>query len=409
MTQAPQEMPLLVLLIGATIVLAILLKFGLGRIGVPASVGYLLLGLLLRLIDQDWNLLSSVGQEIFEFLADVGIICLLFRVGLESKLEELINQMRRASLIWIGDVLVSGFLGFFTAYWLLELELIPSLFIGTAMTATSVGISVSVWREAEAVNSPTGELMLDVAEMDDISAIALMALLFSVVPVIQNGNESALLMVIAQTIGTFVFKAVIFGAVCFYFSRYAEQSITGFLRQFDDPADLTLIVAGIGFIFAALAGILGFSKAIGAFFAGLVFSRDPQEVKIDASFKILYDLFVPFFFISIGFQIDPKALLAGISLGVVLIVVAVLGKVLGAGLPALIITGWKSSTLLGISMMPRAEIAMLIMQQGLKLGGEVVSSQVFAAMVVVSAMTSISAPLVLRPLLQKWPQINQEL
>ena len=404
MTRDPQLLPLLILLMGVTIVLSILIRSGLERIGIPPLVGYLLLGLSLSAIDREWNLLSSVGREIFEFLADVGIICLLFRVGLESKLGELLRQLRRASVIWAGNVSISGLLGLIAASWLLRLELIPSLFIGTAMTATSVGVSVSVWREAKAINSPNGKLMLDVAEMDDISAVLLMALLFAVVPVLHNGTESDLLALIVETAGAFFLKAIFFVAFCFFFSRYAEPYITRFFQRLDPPSDFILMVVGIGFFIAALAGLLGFSEAIGAFFAGLVFSRDPQAVRIDASFDLLYELFVPFFFIGIGLKIDPVNFLAGLGLGSILLIVAVLGKLIGAGVPAAIATGWTGATVIGISMVPRAEIMMVVMQHGLQLGTWAVPSQVFAGMVVVSAATSIATPLLLRPLLQHWSQ-----
>ena len=150
---------------------------------------------------------------------------------------------------------------------------------------------------------------------------------------------------------------------------------------------------------AAIAGLLGFSEAIGAFFAGLVFSRDPEAVKIDASFEMLYDLFVPFFFISVGFTINLASLGAGLTWGSILLLVAIVGKLVGAGLPALLVTGWQGATAIGLSMVPRAEVMMIVMQHGLTLGDWAVSSHVFSAMVVVSALTSLLTPLILRPLL----------
>ena len=408
MTQAEQSLLLLILLVGAIVVTAILVKSGLERIGIPPLIGYILLGVFLGGADPQWHLFSAGEREVWEFLADIGIISLLFRVGLESKLDELMRQLRRASLVWVGNVFVSGLLGFFTAYSLLKLDLIPSLFIAIAMTATSVGISVGVWREARAINSPNGELMLDVAEMDDISAVILMALLFAVVPVLGNNPDvSTLLPLLGKTVGLFCFKAVVFGAFCFFFSRYLEKSITSFFFRLEPPPDPTIMVAGMGIIIAALAGLGGFSVAIGAFFAGLLFSRDPRSVKLDASFDTFYELFVPFFFIGIGLKIDLAALSTAFDLGMFLLIVAVLGKFVGVAVPVLLMNAeWKSAILLGVSMAPRAEIAMIVMQHGLQIGAGTVPPRVFAAMVVVSAATSILVPLVLRPLLRRWPQIE---
>ncbi|MDH6089064.1 hypothetical protein NWP25_12250 [Chrysosporum ovalisporum Ak1311] len=103
-------------------------------------------------------------------------------------------------------------------------------------------------------------------------------------------------------------------------------------------------------------------------------------------------------------QIDPNALRTALGLGGALLIVAVLGKIIGAGIPAVFITGWVGATLVGVSLVPRAEIALIIMQRGLSLGNWAISPQVFAAMVVVSGVTSIATPLILQRMLEQWPQ-----
>lgn len=406
MIESEHALQQLILLVGALIVLAVLVRSGLRRIGIPSLVGYLVIGFLLRLEGSHWHLLTGQAQRVLEFLANIGVISLLFRVGLESNLAGLLSQLRRAGIIWFGNVLLSGVLGYVTSYFLLGLTLVPSLFIAVALTATSVGIPVSVWQEAHALNSANGELMLDVAEMDDISAIALMALLFAVVPVLKGDTGASVLTVLARASWWLLLKMTAFVAFCLLFSRYAEHYITSLFKKIKSPPDPMLMVAGIGFMIAALAGLLGFSVAIGAFFAGLVFSRDPEAVKTEASFEVVYELFTPFFFIGIGLHIDPNVLTSGVGLGAVLLIVAVFGKVIGAGVPTLMTAGWVSSVLIGVSMSPRAEIAMFIMQQGHKLGEWAVPHQVFAAMVMVSAVTCIITPLILRSFLLRWPQTN---
>ena len=408
MTQTEQALLLLILIVGAILVIAILLKAGLERIGVPALVGYIILGLLVNAAEQKWDLFSAGELEVFEFLADIGIICLLFRVGLESKLVELINQLPQASIVWLGNVLVSGLLGFFTAYFPLQLEMIPSLFVGAAMTATSVGIPVGIWREANAINSRNGELMLEVAEMDDISAVILMALVFAIAPVLRTHSDATLLPILVKTAAVLCLKAFVFGAFCFLFARYGEQSLTSFFQKLEPPPDLTIMVAGVGFIIAALAGLFGFSVAIGAFFAGLLFCRDPDAIKIDASFDTFYELFVPFFFLGIGLKIDLNSLTTALDLGIILVIVAVVGKVVGVAIPVLKVSEHRSAILLGISMIPRAEIMMVVMQHGMQLGEWAVPTRVFAAMVLVSTVTTIVVPLVLRPLLRQWPQTEEQ-
>jgi len=401
-----QNIPLFILLLGGIVILTILIRPGLKRIGMPPVVGFLVLGILIRLADSHWGFISQGFSDIFGFLATVGIILLLFRVGLESKLAQLMGQLRLASVIWVGDVLVSGALGYVASYFLLGLGLIPSLFIAIALTATSVAVSVGVWQETKALKSPIGQLLVDVAEMDDISGIILMAVLFAVIPILRGGQETALVPVLGRTVGLLLAKLVGFGAFCFFLSRYVEPRITSFLRKFEPVPGQTLALAGGGFIIAALAGLIGFSVAIGAFFAGLVFSRDPRTVRLDTPFTILYELFAPFFFINIGLSIDPGAMTMALGLAGALVAMAFLGKVVGVGGPAARPAGWTGGLLLGFSMVPRAEITMVIMHRGLQLGTWAVPTDVFSAMVIVTLVTAIVPPIIVRALLKRWPQTN---
>ncbi|MEJ2628671.1 MAG: cation:proton antiporter, partial [bacterium] len=186
---APEHIPLLVLLVGLIIVISILIRSFLVKIRVPSMIGFFILGFSLRVVNSSFQILSPVDLDVFDFLAKIGVIVLLFRIGLESNLSGLISQFRHAVVNWISDFLISGLIGFFVAYTLFDLSLIPSLFVGIALTATSVGISVGVWQEAKALKTPTGELLTDVAELDDISGIVAMAILFAVIPVLKNGTE----------------------------------------------------------------------------------------------------------------------------------------------------------------------------------------------------------------------------
>jgi len=395
------DLSLVILCVGVVIVLAMLAKSWLARIGVPSLVAYILLGLLLCHLDLRLGILSAEGQQIFDFLAQVGIITLLFRIGLESKIGGLLSQLRRASLIWSVDVLFSGAVGYGVARWVLGYPPIACLFIAVALTATSVGVSVIVWKERNALQSRPGELLIDVAELDDISAIILMALLFAVVPVLNEGSFDSVLWILLMAGGWLFIKLLAFGTGCALLAIYGERHLTHFFRKIESPPDPMLTVAGLGFIIAALAGWLGFSVAIGAFFAGLVFSRDPKALQIDRSFGALYDLFTPFFFIGIGLNINPSVLGEALGPGAILVLVAFLGKLIGNGIPVLLTVGKTESLLLGFSMVPRAEIAMIIMQRGLLLGSWAVPERAFAAMVMVSGVTCIAAPWVVRTLLPR--------
>jgi Kef-type K+ transport system membrane component KefB len=166
----------------------------------------------------------------------------------------------------------------------------------------------------------------------------------------------------------------------------------------------TLLITGFGIIIAALAGLLGFSFALGAFFAGLAFSRDPQAVRLDSSFEFVYELFTPFFFIGIGLHIVPSSIGPALAPGALLFIAAVAGKILGTGIPSLWFAGWKESLLLGVSMVPRAEIAMVIIQKGHDLGGWAMPEIAFGSMILVALMSCLVSPLILRNLMKRWPQ-----
>lgn len=393
----------MVMLVGAGVLAAVGVNALSGRTGLPAVAGFMLLGILLRLVDNHWAFLNDQVLVAFRFMANLGVVALLFKVGLESHPRALLAKLPSASLIWIGGVILSAAAGFFTAFHLLDIALVPALVIATAFTATSVGVSVAAWEENNALKSDNGELLVDVAELDDLSGIALMALLFALVPVLLDG-QGEFWPTLTNTAGLFALKFTLFVLVCLLFASYGERRLTRLMAGLRRPPERMLLVIGVGFLIAAFAGSLGFSLAIGALFAGLIFSGDPKAVKTEKSFQDLYAFVTPFFFISIGLHIDPATLTTGLGIGLALMVAAVAGKILGHGIPALLIGGGGSGLLIGVSMIPRAEIAMVIMHQGQQLGPQVVPSAIYSAMVVVSIGTCLLAPLLLSPLLKRWPQ-----
>lgn len=408
MPEDAAQIPVLVLLVSGLIAGAILAKSALRRIGVPALVGYLLLGFLLRSLEEYQPFLGTGGHEVLRFLAQLGVIALLFRVGLDSNLGDLLKQLPNASVIWVSDVTVNATLGFVAARWLLGFDLIPSAVVATALTATSVGIPVQVWQRANALRSPNGQRFLDVAELDDVSGVLAMALLFAVLPSLHGGSTQSALGAFGQAAGVFFIKLLGFAAVCYVFAQYVERRLNNFFQTLEPPPDRILMVVSIGFAIAAAAALLGFSAAIGAFFAGLAFSRDPRSVRMEASFNPFYELFTPFFFIDVGYSIAPASLIGAVGLGAALVVVAILGKLLGIVPPALRKAGGTGALILGVSMIPRAEIAMVVMQRGLRLGEWAVPQRLYSGMVLVCAATCVGAPFVLQLLLRKWPQEGEK-
>lgn len=403
MSGLPEEPHLLLLLVGLMVVAAALIKAWLAEARVPAVVGYLVLGFGLRLADARWSILTPGAWSTLEFLALMGVVCLLFRVGLESDLGALLRQLRPAAPIWAGNVALSALAGFAAARWLVGLEPVPCLFVATAMTATSIGVSVGTWEQLDAMESEESQILLDVAELDDLSTVVLMSLLLAVTPVVLGDTLADLPALLGRTGGLVLVKLAALTLGCVLFSRYLEEPVTSYLQRRERGPDPMLSLVGIGLFTAAVAELLGFSVAIGAFFAGLVFSRDPRAVRMEASFGPVYALLIPFFFLGIGLKMDPSAMGPALGWGLVFLGVAVAGKVVGTALPAWSPLGRTGGLLLGCSMIPRAEIAMVVMQEGLALGPEAVPPSAYGAMVVVAFGTSVLAPFAVQAILRRHP------
>ncbi len=267
-----------------------------------------------------------------------------------------------------------------------------------------MAIPVGIWRDANALQSRHGQLLLDVAELDDVSAVLLIAALVAIAPDLSDGTLDV--HSLWQTTGALLLRLLGFAVICMLFSRVLEPRVTEVVRRLEPAPDAMLLIAGTGFLIAALAGFLGFSVAMGAFFAGLVFSRDPEAVRMDTRLEALHDLFAPFFFIDLGMSLNPEAFQIAWYPGLVLAFVAIIGKFAGTLAPAWPLVGMPAATLLAVSMVPRAEIALVVMHQGIGQGNWGIDESTLAMMVIVSAVTSLLAPIVLRALLVRIPQAS---
>jgi len=231
---------LILITLGALLILSPFVKSLMERIGVPALVGYILLGFLISMMNQQWSFVTTAFNNTFAALAQLGIVALLFRVGLKSHIQALLAKLPDASLIWISDVLTNLLLGFVVSRYVLALPLETSLVIATAFSATSVAVSVSVWDEMNKLDTSSGQLLVDVAELDDLSGVLLLAVLLAIISVLQ-GNEVALLPSISVTVIVVLLKLALFITGCYLFSHYLEPKpcLAPVLRspQWQDSSD----------------------------------------------------------------------------------------------------------------------------------------------------------------------------
>ena len=270
---------LLLITLSVILVLAPLMRGACQRLGLPVSVGYIALGLLIGTLLRPRDAASSVVfGGTFSTLAQLGVVALLFRVGLRSHTSTLLEKLPNASVIWVGNVLGTLAVGYVVARYALQWPVETSLVVGTAFSATSIAVSMSVWDELGMANSDAGVTLLDVAELDDLSAAILLAVLLGALPALLNGEQDLWFRVGASSIEMLT-KLALFIVGCYLFAHFVEADFTKFNRRVSDaPTSLTISILGVGLAIAAIADYLGFSIAIGALFAGLAFSRDPDAV-----------------------------------------------------------------------------------------------------------------------------------
>ena len=383
--------------IGLLFLAVLLVRLFLPRRWCPPMLAFLLIGIAAgsvanaALSAQD----TSFGS-ILSVLGEAGLIMLLFKVGMNADLKGLRKQLPNAAWIWLWNVLISGVFGYIAAALILQLDMLSSLFIAIAFTATSVGVTVSLWSDAGKLNTAQGTLLIDIAELDDLSTICLVALLVALIPLYKSGAAIAPGEVIF-TLGHIVALLMGFAVCAWFFSIYLEPHLTRHIKRFSRDHELVVFMLAFSFIVAALAELAGLSLAIGAFIAGLAFSRDLSVLQEQPVLNGLYDFLTPFFFISLGMLIDINGLQGLLWPALVLIVFAVGGKIAGVMLPAWPRLGLGAALLLGVSMVPRMEIAMVVMQKGLAAG---ISSTIFSAMILTAfatvLITMLGLPFLLR-------------
>ena len=391
-----------IFLVGMVTAVGLFSKLILPRLSIHPLIGYILTGFMLRCLDMEIHFLSDHVFHPLAFLAETGVIILLFRAGMESNIASLIQQLPNAVWIWFWNIVISGGAGFFTAHHLLGFTFVPSLFTATALAATSIGVSVAIWESAGVQRTKQGQLLLDVAELDDLSSVAFLALLLSLGPVLASGNGAPPFSLVTQTISHFFLIFILFVLGCSLFSWKIEPLLSRWVARRQTDHEHLLMILAIGLMIAALAEGMGLSLAIGAFFAGLAFSRDPEMARERVCFQPLYEFFTPFFFVGIGLHIDPNVFSHALWPGIILLVAGVLGKVIGTGLPIIAGTGLAGAAVAGFSMVPRAEIAMVVMEKGFEQGEHIVPQSLFSAMVIVVAGTTFLTPLVLPTLVRWW-------
>lgn len=371
------------------------------RLKSPSVIGELLAGVVLGPSLFGW----LEPSEIIRLLAEIGIILLLFEVGLETDVRALVRSGGRSLTVAMAGFILPFVFGFGIAYQLLGLPLLPSLFIGGTLTATSIGITVRVLTDLQRQNSAEGRIVLGAAVIDDVLGVVLLALLyeFSIGGGISLAN---------------VGKVLLFVGLFFVLAAPAAKLISVIIKRFDKVSEVPGLVpttmVSLVLFFAWLAHVVGAPELLGGFAAGLALSRrfflpfgaalhaDPAFAhRVEEQMKPIVHLFTPIFFVMVGLSLNLREVdwSSGFiwALSLSLLAAAVLGKLLGA---MLIRETWSIRWIIGTAMIPRGEVGLIFAELG-RAGG-ILDNQVYAGMIIVIALTTLLPPFIMKAMYKRF-------
>lgn len=365
------------------------------RLKAPAVIGELTAGVILGPSLLGW----LEPNEVLKLLAEIGIILLLFEVGLETDVRRLVNAGQKSLIVAIGGFAVPFFLGFSLGYWVFGLSLLVALFIGGTLTATSIGITIRVLTDLKRQQEKEGQIVLGAAVLDDVLGVVLLALLyeFSIGGGISMINAS---------------KVLLFITVFFILAPIVAKLISQLIKRFDSVSEIpglipTTIVALVLF-FAWLAHVVGAPELLGGFAAGLALSRrfflpfgvalrtDPVFArKIEMQMRPVIQLFTPIFFVMVGLSLNLREIDWSSpfiwSFSLLFFLVAVFAKFAGA---ILIRESWLMRAIVGLSMVPRGEVGLIFAELGRVSG--IFNNEIYAGMVIVIALTTLLPPFAMK-------------
>lgn len=365
------------------------------RLGQPSVLGELLVGILLGPSVLDFLHFSyftdeHLGEVIHE-MAELGVLLLMFIAGLELHLSDLAKSGRVAAISGTLGVIVPLVMGAGVGL-AFGLDMLPSAFIGLILAATSVSISAQTLMELGVLRSRVGVTLLGAAVFDDILVVLGLSIF---VAVILSGGEAGVLEVLWIAARMILFLGVSTALGLWLLPRLSRR-----VHRLPVSQGLIAFTVVVVLLYGWAAEVLGSMAAItGAFLAGVLLGRSPVKERIEGGISALaYGMFVPIFFIDVGLSANARQLnLETFWLMVAMTVVAVIGKVAGAGLGARL-GGFTNleSLQLGVGMMSRGEVGLIVASVGIAEG--IISQQSFAAVVGVVILTTVLTPPLLRSL-----------
>ena len=349
----------------------------------PAVLGELLAGVLLGASLFGVLQPSAPRMHVIHLMADIGVILLLFQIGLETNLPRLLKVGPASMMVASAGVALPFVMGYGVAR-ALGLQTLPAVVCGAALTATSVGITARVLSDLGRLQEPESQIVLGAAVIDDIIGLIILA----VVAQIMAGSGLTLPSVALTTANAFGFVVAVV-----VLGRFVIPPLFELLSRVGREETLATTALAFALLVAFLANLAGSAHIVGAFAAGLVIGPTRHAQVVQHGVLRLSMLFVPIFFVWVGAAVDvrtfadPQVLVIGGSL----ITVAVFGKFL-AGFSPIWFKG--SKTVIGVGMIPRGEVGLIFAQMGLTSG--VLSTGLFSALTLMVMVTTFLAPPLLK-------------
>ncbi|MHB8105183.1 MAG: cation:proton antiporter [Dehalococcoidales bacterium] len=360
------------------------------RINQSAVVGIILAGIVVGPSVLGW----VTYTDFVSTLANLGAVVLLFTIGLEFNIKDIVKV--RYFIIALFGIIVPAICGYFLAV-LFDFDFKASIFIGTALTATSIAITSNVLKEMGKLQTETAKAIIGAAVIDDV--LALLALSVSQGMVSGNLDIAPLLVTVAKALG-FIIVGIFIGRLVL------GRMIVGWDKTkiaAKYPESIFIFAIMVAFLYAMAASLVGLSAIVGSFLAGAsiagvkltrghIFKEGAEHLQI---------IFASIFFVSLGVIMDLHSVTLNLLWFILaLSAVAIASKVIGCGVPALIQhMSFKDSLIVGTGMVPRGEVAMIVALIGLN--QNLIEQSTYSALILMSLLTTIIPPLILRNYLFK--------
>jgi len=363
------------------------------RFRLPAMIGEIIAGIIIG----PFGLALVARTEASDVLATLGVIILLFAVGLQTRVDEVIDVGREAGVTAALGVAIP-FASVFLLMRLLGAPLSDDLFVATAVVATSVGITARILLDLNAIDTPAGRIVLGAAVIDDVLGLLILSVVVAFVAT-QTLKLLDLAIVVLQVAAFIVFSTAIAPKLV---RRHAS------LIERLKIANAPLVVAlGLMLGLSALSSFLGLSAIVGAFLAGTIFAETEDRFYLSRRVTSLTEFLAPFFFIVTGTLVNVRVLLTPSVLGVGLAItaLAIAGKVAG-GLIGAGKRGLGTGLLVGVGMVPRGEVGLIVATIGASAG--VISEAGLSQLVFMAIATTLAVAPVLPPLVARTRRIEAE-